>query len=238
MVKKLLIAFDFDHTIIDGNSDTVVRQLLQTKPPECKLAESWTTYMQNVFNLLHQEGATESLYLDTIANIPPTPGMMDLLQFLDNPEVEIIIISDSNSIFIQTWLDNVKLSDSVHSVYTNQAVFDSSGLLNITMYHSQNWCDKCPENLCKGSVLDEHLKKRHEEGVTFSSVAYVGDGRNDYCPSTKLSRIDHVFPRKGFSLEKLLTDPQTDEESKKKIMANVCVWASALEIKEKLSEIV
>lgn len=164
--------------------------------------------------------------------------MMDLLQYLKNPEIEIIIISDSNSIFIETWLEKMKLTDSIQQVFTNQAHFDSSGLLNISMYHSQNWCERCPENLCKGSVLDEHLKTRHEEGVTFSSVAYVGDGKNDYCPSTKLSQIDHVFPRKGFSLEKLLTNPQIDEADKKKILANVCVWTSALEIKDKLSEII
>lgn len=33
MPKKYLVAFDFDHTLVDGNSDTIVRQLLDTRPP-------------------------------------------------------------------------------------------------------------------------------------------------------------------------------------------------------------
>ncbi|KAJ1522581.1 hypothetical protein ONE63_001766 [Megalurothrips usitatus] len=236
MAKKLLVAFDFDHTVIDGNSDTVVIQLLHAKPPNCKPKECWTTYMQNIFKLLHEQGVEESSYLNTITSIPPSPDMIDLLQFLHNSNVEVIIISDSNSIFIDSWLAAYKMTDIVKKVYTNQAFFDPSGLLSISMYHSQNWCKNCPENLCKGSVLDKHLKARHEEGVIFSNVAYVGDGKNDYCPCTKLSDMDHVFPRKGYYLEKLLSGDKQDD-NKNQILANVTFWASASDIKAKLSEL-
>lgn len=157
--------------------------------------------------------------------------MIELLQFLHSQDTEVIIVSDSNSIFIDMWLSAMEVSHVIKTVYTNQACFDASGLLNITMYQSQSWCELCPENLCKGSVLNQHLKRRQEEGITFSSVVYIGDGKNDFCPSTKLSEMDLVFARKGYYLEKLLTRP----EEKKKVTANTFVWSSASDIQSKLS---
>lgn len=157
--------------------------------------------------------------------------MIDLLQFLDSPDIEVIIVSDSNSVFIDVWLSAFEVSHVIKTVYTNQACFDASGLLNISMYQSQSWCELCPENLCKGTVVTQHLKRRQEEGITFSSVVYVGDGKNDFCPSTKLSEMDLVFARKGYYLEKMLERP----EERKKVTADTFVWSSASEIQSKLS---
>lgn len=149
-------------------------------------------------------------------------------------DVEVIIISDSNSVFIEMWLSASEIAD-IKKVYTNPAVFNTSGLLDISMYHSQTWCDICPINLCKGQVLHQYLKDRHKDGITFSHIAYVGDGRNDFCPCTKLSRDDYVFARKGYSLEKLLDTPPKKETDK--IMANKHVWSSALDIQSVISAV-
>jgi pyridoxal phosphate phosphatase PHOSPHO2 len=56
--KKILLAFDFDHTLIDENSDLSVKKLA----PNGQLPESieaqysatgWTEYMAAIFKYLH-----------------------------------------------------------------------------------------------------------------------------------------------------------------------------------------
>lgn len=42
------------------------------------------------------------------------------------------------------------------------------------------------------------------QGSPFSSIVYVGDGRNDVCPGIKLSPRDFLFARRGYGLEKIL----------------------------------
>ncbi|XP_052129118.1 pyridoxal phosphate phosphatase PHOSPHO2 [Frankliniella occidentalis] len=240
MSKKLLVAFDFDHTIINGNSDTIVREMLHAKPPELKPSDSWTEYMQTIFNLLHKQGIKESTYLDVITKIPATSGMIDFLSFLNQPEIEVIIISDSNSIFIKMWLEATFEEESIVShVYTNEAYFDSSDMLNIAMHHDppQDWCEMCPKNLCKGFVLAKHLKQRLDEGIEFNNVAYVGDGRNDFCPCTKLQVKDYIFPRKGYYLAKVLDNSIAKPNFTNEVKAVVNVWETAFDIQQHLSEV-
>lgn len=226
------MAFDFDHTIVDGNSDIVAKELLHTKPPVYQRSECWVNYMQSIFTLLHEQGVDETSYTQAIANIPPTPDILELFQFLKDSGAEIIIISDSNTVFIDKWLSTHKVSDVIKSIYTNPASFDTTGLLNVSMFHCQNSCKLCPENLCKGSVLHEYLKIRNEEGVTFSNIVYVGDGKNDFCPSTKLSDVDYLFARRGYYLERLLGN----EENKKQVMANFFFWSQTSDIMQNLSK--
>ncbi|CAB0005495.1 unnamed protein product [Nesidiocoris tenuis] len=55
---KLLAAFDFDHTIVDDNSDVVARRLLKCNAPIFDQGTCWTDYMQQIFELLQKQGTT------------------------------------------------------------------------------------------------------------------------------------------------------------------------------------
>jgi hypothetical protein len=47
--------------------------------------------------------------------------------------------------------------------------------------------------MCKGKAIAEYIKNRSVNGgVTFSTVTYLGDGRNDYCAMTELGKDDLV----------------------------------------------
>lgn len=90
-------------------------------------------------------------------------------------------------------------------MFTNPAEFDQTGCLNIERYHVQNWCTLSAVNMCKGHILKEFISKRASlDNVHYSRIAYCGDGQNDFCPATKLSANDLIFPRSGFKLHKLL----------------------------------
>lgn len=229
--KRLLVAFDFDDTLIDANSDIVVQKLSPGPiPPEIKAQRSdtmWTKFMGAVFGHLHYHGVTPSQILHCMEQIPFTPGMLELLSRLTDARADVIIISDSNSVFIEHILKSAGVT--VAKVYTNPARFDEAGLLHIEGYHVQDWCKMSTVNLCKGHILSTYLEERARQGVEYSRVAYVGDGSNDYCPALRLKKDDVVFPRVGFKLVKLI------EEKGEGVVAKVVPWTHGREIWAELS---
>lgn len=230
--RQTLIAFDFDHTIVEENSDIVARKLINMDLiPEAvrKLYQTrgWTDYMAEIFKLLHKHKISEDTISEAMRKMIPTEKMPELLQWLREEGHEIIIISDSNSMFIDEWLRYNNLSDCVARVFTNPASFDESGLLVIKPYHDQDWCDLSTRNLCKGYILETHIRERLDEGASFEFIAYVGDGLNDFCPSLKLCANDIVFPRAGFPLHNKIFDPK----EKNKVVAGVYPWTNATDIR-------
>lgn len=229
--KRILAAFDFDHTIVEENSDIVARKLIHVDLiPEHvrKLYQSkgWTEYMSEIFKLLHKHKISRDDICKAMHEMIPTHKMPELLKWLKSEDHETIIISDSNSVFINEWLQHKNLHECVKKVFTNPASFTETGLLTIQPYHDQDWCQLSTKNLCKGHILDSYIKEKLEEGEKFDFVMYVGDGQNDHCPALRLSENDFVFPRSGFPLETKIND-STQE---KRVVARVAPWISATEI--------
>jgi pyridoxal phosphate phosphatase PHOSPHO2 len=233
MKKALLVAFDFDHTIVDDNTDLIVQNLLSSDKitddvKKLHRTDGWTAYMQEIFHLLHKSGVTHDEIHDAIIHTPVTPGIDELIRFLYRQNVEVIIVSDANSVFIKDWLSSSSLAHAVERVFTNPAYYDRDGCLKVDMYHIQDFCLLSTKNLCKGHILDLYIEERASKGVTFSQIAYIGDGRNDLCPCLRLSEKDLVFPREGFQLDKLIRDMQDQKDMRLK--AKVHIWKTGNDI--------
>jgi len=88
MVKRVLIAFDFDHTLIDETIDTYVLRLLpdggQLPPSVTKLysIDLWNDYQREVFRYLHSMHVTKDQLLSCVAEMPLVKGMRELLEYL------------------------------------------------------------------------------------------------------------------------------------------------------------
>ena len=170
--------------------------------------------------------------IDCISEINLTDGMKELLEFTEKTKnVEHIIISDANSVFISNILENNGLS-SLFTVFTNPAEFDSNGCLTIEPYHCQDWCTLSTVNLCKGHILEEFISQRLAEGVTFHHVIYVGDGFNDLCPGLKLQSSDALMPRRGFSLLKNIEKMDKGDKPvpRTNLKATVISWDNGFDI--------
>nr|XP_039273424.1 pyridoxal phosphate phosphatase PHOSPHO2-like [Styela clava] len=235
----LLLAFDFDHTIVDANTDTAIYKLSPNGdiPSEVKLPYKkgqWTAYMNAVFQYLHAEcDATKDRYEEVLRMLPLTAYMVEIFQFIRQHQanIDFIIISDSNTWFIDIVLSQHNAKDLPIKVFTNEALFRDDGMLQMTPYHIHDH-DICPYNLCKGRVMQEFIAERQLAGVSYSNIVYVGDGTNDYCPATTLSDKDMLFARKGFSLHKKLMKLENDV-----LKCEVKTWESGVEILPSLKKI-
>ena len=226
---RCLVVFDFDHTLVDDNSDPWVLQLLRKAELEVsKMRRSgtcWTDCMQRGFRLLHQSGITRETIRERLELIPLTDSMKQTLHLLSSrPRNDVIIISDSNSVFIDIILSHHGLSRMFKAILTNPAHFDADGLLCVS-YHCRipHHCHRrCPPNMCKGLILQRFLQESKSEGTCYEKVVYIGDGRGDFCACLGLGRGDVAMARKGYSLLDMLTSASGDDELK----AELVEWSS------------
>lgn len=233
------MVFDFDHTVVDENSDTWVIRCL----PHQSLPDSvedtyrkghWTEFMGKVMKYIGEQGVSEDSIRSMMETIPFTPGMTDLLTFIlqNKSTVDCIVLSDANTLFIDWALHAAGLRAAVDQIFSNPAKFNESGYMEVQHYHAHD-CRRCPVNLCKRKVLELYLSQRSDGGVEYERVFYVGDGGNDFCPTACLRGQDAVMPRKGFTLERLLAKLEGQEGSAP-LKARVIAWSSGSEILQEL----
>lgn len=238
-MKKTLMVFDFDHTVVDDNSDTWVIRCLpdQTLPDSVKNTYRkghWTEFMGRVMNYIGDQQVSPDRVRSVMESIPFTPGMADLLTFISEHKstIDCIVISDSNTMFIDWILQASGFQAAVDQVFSNPAKVNDLGYMEVQHYHSHD-CKRCPVNLCKKKVLELYLSEQSDGGVEYERIFYAGDGGNDLCPSSCLRGHDAVMPRRGYTLEKLLAklEKQKDNAS---LRAKVIAWSSGTDILEEL----
>lgn len=130
-----------------------------------------------------------------------------MLKLLDFAALEksfhLAIISDSNQVYIESVLNHFNVRHLFTHIITNPAHFDEGGCLrvrrmipaNATQHNCPNGCSL---NICKGNEIDKLIPH-------YDRILYVGDGRNDFCPSTKLRPVaDAAFIRKDFGCDKYM----------------------------------
>ena len=69
------------------------------------------------------------------------------------PDADAIIISDANSVFINTILQHCGVADVFSAVLTNPASFNNEGLMTVAWHHTHT-CQLCAAtpNMCKGAL--------------------------------------------------------------------------------------
>jgi len=210
--EKSLFVFDFDYTLVDDNTDTFILDLcpqleLKKKLPALRKEHScWTNLMDYFFSLLHREGCTRADVERHLRRVPLHEEALKSVRLLHaSDSADAIILSDSNTVFIDLILNECDISDAFQVVLTNPAHFEADGRLRVEhlCVHSCQVCKSTP-NICKSKVLREY-RGAHDP---YSRVVYVGDGQGDFCPAISLSEGDVVICREGYRLaEKLSSSP-------------------------------
>lgn len=237
---KRLAAFDFDHTIVNENTDTVVRRLLPKAdilPYSDNKWKCWTYYMQDIFIKLNEKNISKSAITSEIHKIPPVKGMDSLIKTLQTElNFDVIIISDSNTYFIDEWLSTIGLRKHVSQIFSNPASFVDN-LLEIKPYQEQTECKLSAFNMCKYKILEEFIGKQKSNGIDYTQVYFMGDGRNDYCAIKHLTSNDVGCVRYGYDCFAMLqhavsgnnTAPITDDEIDG-VNAEIFIWSDGNEL--------
>ncbi|XP_006889105.1 PREDICTED: pyridoxal phosphate phosphatase PHOSPHO2-like [Elephantulus edwardii] len=144
---KILLVFYFDNTVIDDNTDTSIVKCAPEKKLPVQLENSyqkgfWTEFMGRVFKYLGEKGIREEEMKRAVTSIPFTPGMVELLSFIrkHKDKFDCIIISDSNSIFIDWPMAPGGLSSAcLASGGTGNKKAERAGDLSATLGDEKTW---------------------------------------------------------------------------------------------------
>ncbi|XP_003739908.1 pyridoxal phosphate phosphatase PHOSPHO2 [Galendromus occidentalis] len=226
--NKILVAVDFDHTLIDANSDTYIVKLAPGKkiPEEIRKRYSpgsWTKFMRAIFRYLYECGVRPEQLLDCIGEIPLISGTKEWFKALNETgQYEVVVISDANTVFIEHILYTEGVRHLVHEVFSNYAQFDGNGCLTIQEFHHNDQCKICAVNLCKSRVVSDYIDRRKKQGVNLQKVVYIGDGMNDFCPAANCKRGDLVLAR--------MDSPLSTKLDERPINAKVQKWSDGYDI--------
>eukprot|EP00232_Nephroselmis_pyriformis_P024035 CAMPEP_0182866042 /NCGR_PEP_ID=MMETSP0034_2-20130328/8005_1 /TAXON_ID=156128 /ORGANISM="Nephroselmis pyriformis, Strain CCMP717" /LENGTH=243 /DNA_ID=CAMNT_0024998365 /DNA_START=151 /DNA_END=882 /DNA_ORIENTATION=+ len=220
--QRPLVVFDFDWTLVNENSDTVVVRELGVEAEFLTLLAAqtpWTTLMDKVMMAAFRSGNNERDIVDALKEVPVERAMLRVVRAMAAAGVEMVIVSDANSMFIEKILAHHGVGGCFSEVNTNEGKLEG-GALRVLPHHQgpPHNCVLCPENLCKGMVLDKLRAARPGR-----DIIYLGDGNGDFCPSARLGPGDHVLPREGYPLLERVEKARAEGGMK----AQVHSWASA-----------
>lgn len=196
---RTLCIWDFDWSMVEENSDTWVIDQIGAHDIYTHLRESqglpWTRLMDATLSAAAaQLGATPADVRAAVRALPVDAGLADWLCGAATARrgMEMVIVSDANSVYIAEVLAHHGLTSCVAEVHTNPAAWDErTGALRVAPLHAApHGCHRCPANMCKGQVVRDVLARRRAVGAAPDAVVYVGDGRGDFCPTVQLLEDD------------------------------------------------
>ena len=228
--------FDFDHTVIDGNTDEKIQEVHPDHGIVYSAKIGWTEYMRLIFVECERVGVKRGVMEGVIRQLPFSEGMEDLFKFIraNRQQIKVVIASDSNTWFISVLLERLRIADLVDHVFTNPAHWDKT-LLVIDRYETNESCSRCPINMCKQGIIRDKVKTTYPG----QAVIYCGDGSNDYCPLKNLSASDVACPRVGYRLEKLIDKQEKlvkQERSDHELCCRIVRWQSGEQIQTIVKE--
>ncbi|KAL0014935.1 hypothetical protein SO802_002004 [Lithocarpus litseifolius] len=206
MAGNTVVVFDFDRTIIDGDSDNrVITEMgLTGLFNKLRFNLPWNSLMDRMLEELHSQGKTVEDIKECLKGTPLDQHIIAAIKAAHALGCELRIISDANLFYIETILEHQGVWGCFSRIDTNPSFVDEEGRLRILPFHdlssTPHGCKLCPPNMCKGLVIDQIQASVSDSGE--KRIIYLGDGNGDYCPTLKLGEIDFVMPRKKYPLWK------------------------------------
>jgi len=204
--NPVLLVFDMDSTIIEKNSDIGIIDLLNSRSE--KKIESfdytvdWTLTMREVFQNLKKLNFDVNDLKSIIESIKLNEGFIEIFEYLSQNKnlFESIIISGSNTIFVDWVIKKNNIENIFSNVYSNKAVLCQENLIKIEPCHS-HVCQVCNPCQCKRIVLNDYITEKQKLNKFYSQKIFIGDGENDFCPGRDFSQNDYVLGRYNYHLD-------------------------------------
>eukprot|EP00794_Sanderia_malayensis_P003714 gene3714-4234_t len=234
-LKKNLIIFDFDDTLINGCSVMTMLDIvpglnlrMQAHNVAVVREKGWGEAMSFALQQLHIHGLSKVEIDECLLFLDFFVGQSFFHKLCQSSSNDVIILSHSNEHFIEVLLKKVGATCAINEVLTYPASWTTNGRLEVKRFHDDViQCQYCPGDFCKGYVLSNHLDKmKAENGCHYEKMIFVGDGRADFCAALCLKEKDLVICRKDYSLHRLISKSKegggTAEEGGKFLADHVC----------------
>lgn len=230
--SRCLVAFDFDQTIIDGDTTSELISLVKDQSAlERKelTGTSWLDFTDLLCERLRHEGADVNYIRERIEKIKFTLSFKELLDYLlEKKEMyEVIILSGTLNILIEWILTYNGYSELAKNIISHQAVVDEDNFLRFIRREAHS-CNLCDYSLCKSVLLSNHIRSKQ-----FDKVVFIGDGIIDYCVAPILRENDYLFPRINYGLYKRLYE----ENLISFVKCNVVSWSDGKKILEHIQKV-
>ncbi|KAG0261233.1 hypothetical protein DFQ27_003094 [Actinomortierella ambigua] len=168
------------------------------------LANGQTCCENELLKEFYESGGRRKDIIGALNRVPMEPTMIEFCKQLHAHGWKLVVLSDANQVYIQEILRHNGILELFDRIITNPAYWDEERLVISRLIGPEHPPHQCPLgicslNICKGQELDtilaEYIQQQHQmikqdEGtvkVVHPRLLYVGDGRNDYCPSLRLS---------------------------------------------------
>ncbi|RHY36620.1 hypothetical protein DYB25_006260 [Aphanomyces astaci] len=154
-VANGLVVFDYDWSLINDDSDFFVFQQLQPAVLEefAHLVHDGAPLTKAVDDALGRLTCTKETLVEVMARVPVQPGMVDAVRLAHEKGWDVAIVSDANTVYIQSMLAHHHLTSIISQVFTNPSSFQGDRL-RVSPFHSAerppHGCPRCPSNMCKG----------------------------------------------------------------------------------------
>ncbi|KZO93073.1 hypothetical protein CALVIDRAFT_519343 [Calocera viscosa TUFC12733] len=240
-ILNQLIIYDFDWSLADQDTDRWVLEVLAPKLRRRMKTLKHTTSIQytdlvaQMMRELRALGHTREEVLAALRGMPFHPAMNRAVREMKAraaPSTDFVVLSNANSVYIGTILEEQGLQGVMQEVITNPAEWseEDPDLLvvrrRVPREGKQHGCTVgCSANMCKGEELEAFVA-RH--GKAFDRMVYVGDGANDFCPILRLREQDLALVRRHRGLEARIAKDGASAGLK----CQVQYWAGAWEVEE------
>jgi pyridoxal phosphate phosphatase PHOSPHO2 len=211
---KRAVVWDWDHSALDDNTDTVVPLVCGGEATLAFIAERsratpWNALRAETARRLHAGGVTPDAVRAALRTMAMHEDIRRAFHLAREVGAFQYVVSDANAVYISVTAEAHGVAACIDSITTNPAHFDESGLLVIGPHQdaqSPHGCARCPVNLCKGGVLDrlglssaqQQLQQQAQQQRP--RVLYVGDGNGDLCACLRLGPGDVICAREGYPL--------------------------------------
>ncbi|OBZ86898.1 Pyridoxal phosphate phosphatase PHOSPHO2 [Choanephora cucurbitarum] len=239
-MMKGIAVFDFDWSLIEQDSDywaihTLSPEVWQ-EVREKRETYQWTDLMDHALCRLQEIGFTKADVVNALKTIPFTDEMRRVLLKLKNENVSVILLSDANTFYIETIMEAYGVRDCITEIITNPACEDEQGRLRVRRYiqpsNAQHNCtNPCSVNICKGKELEKVIERFG--GINgINKIAYIGDGKNDFCPATRLRNTDVFYMREKKGLGRYF---EQMPQERQRITSPVVSWTHPLTVLEHIT---
>lgn len=201
---KILVAFDFDHTLIKHQSYAVLEQIIPNYESVIKSIKSqvpnWFEYNVALMKEFKERGFKTKHIKEHIETLELNENFKLLLDHLkaNQSRFKVVIMSGTINMIIKWVLTYQGYSEMIQEIYSNKCVCDEEDFLEYLNNNAVK-CEECKYSLCKAKIMKTLLDENK-----FKKVLYVGDGINDYCPAVHMRESDVLYARKDFGLHKKL----------------------------------